>query len=321
MVFIGIDVSKDKLDVCCIFEERHRFKQVANTLSGFRDLQSWIDKNGFSGAHICMESTECYSEGVAEFLYNAGFKVSIANPMSIKSFKKSVMVRQKTDKVDAYMIAKFCEKNDPKTWKPKTAEAKILHDIISRISSLKEKLIASSNVLENKGLSKIVIKNINKETKFLEKSIEKLEGEAMKIIAENADLKLKFERLTAILGVGPKLVLTILAEMPDIENFQNAGQYASFVGVTPSHKESGTSVHGKSHISKIGNTITRKTLYMSALSVKNHNPYFQNFVQKLVHKHKPPKVIICAVMRKLMYIFFEILKNPADFDPKLAFPA
>ena len=166
-----------------------------------------------------------------------------------------------------------------------------------------------------------MIKNINKEIKFLEKSIEELEKEVVKIITENDDLRVKFESLTAILGVGPKLVLTILAEMPDVENFQNAGQYASFVGVTPFHKESGTSVYGKSHISKIGNTIVRKALYMSALSVKNHNPYFKDFVQKLARKNKPPKVIICAIMRKLMYIFFGMLKNSADFNPKLAFSA
>ena len=236
MSFVGIDVSKDKLDVCCIFGERHKSKRVANSPSGFEDLRRWIVQNKFEDVHVCMESTGCYSEGVAEFLYNAGFKVSVANPAAVKAFKNSELIRQKTDKADAYMIAKFCQKNNPRLWTPRPAEIRELHDITSRIDSLKQKIIASSNVLENKLLSKTVVENIKNEIEFLEKNIKELEDEIMKIIESNPDLRLKFEQLTAITGVGPKVALSILAGMPDVENFQNAGQFASFIGITPSHK-------------------------------------------------------------------------------------
>ena len=102
---------------------------------------------------------------------------------------------------------------------------------------------------------------------------------------------------------------------------EKSGQFAAFVGVTPTHKESRTSVLGKSHISKIGTHSVRKVLYMSAINVKNHNPHFQKVVRKLQRKGKAPKVIICAVMRKLMAIFFGMLKNSTDFDQNLAFHA
>jgi hypothetical protein len=91
------------------------------------------------------------------------------------------------------------------------------------------------------------------------------------------------------------------------------------VGVTPSHFQSGTSINGKSHISRMGAKNIRKVLYMSSLVVKNHNSRFENFVQKLESKGKPPKVIIVAIMRKLMHIFFGLLKNNSTFDENLAF--
>jgi hypothetical protein len=93
----------------------------------------------------------------------------------------------------------------------------------------------------------------------------------------------------------------------------------SFAGVTPSHFQSGTSVKGKSHISRLGSSKIRKTLYMSALVVKNYNPHFADLVKKLEIRGKYAKIIIVAIMRKLMHIFFGILKNNSPFDESLAF--
>ena len=134
-------------------------------------------------------------------------------------------------------------------------------------------------------------------------------------------MKKIFDRITEIKGVGEKVAMAIIADMPDVQNFQKAGQFAAFAGVTPSHFQSGASVHGKSHISRLGSHTVRKALYMCALVVKNRNPHFQNFVLKLEKKGKAPKVIIVAVMRKLMYIFFAMLKNSSTFNPNLAFRA
>jgi transposase len=101
----------------------------------------------------------------------------------------------------------------------------------------------------------------------------------------------------------------------------NGLQYAAFAGVTPSHIQSGTSVKGRSAISRLGSKKIRKALYMSAIVVKNHNEDFQVFVKRLVNKGKPPKVIIVAIMRKLLHIFFGMLKNNKSFNQKSAFQA
>ena len=316
---IGIDVSKKKLDVCALFDGKTRKKIVDNSVSGFKSLRNWISKNNINNPHICMESTGCYSEGVAEFFHELGFKVSVVNPLQIKSFRSSKLIRQKTDSVDALIIAEFCLQNAPAAWKPKSPEQKELHYLNVRISALKSELNRVSNALENKKLSKVILKSIHDEIKFLKNQIALLEDEAQKIINSDKNLKEQFDRITEIKGVGEKLALAIIADMPDASNFQKSGQFSAFAGVSPSHFQSGSSVRGKSHISRLGSKSIRKILYMSALVVKNHNPHFQKFVQKLQKKGKAPKVIIVAIMRKLMCILFGMLKNSSNFDPKLAF--
>ena len=316
---IGIDVSKKKLDVCALFDGKTRKKIVDNSVSGFKSLRNWISKNNIDDPHFCMESTGCYSEGIAEFFHELGFKVSVVNPLQIKSFRSSKLIRQKTDSVDAQIIAEFCLQNAPAAWKPRSPEQKELHYLNVRISALKSELNRVSNALENKKLSKVILKSIHDEIKFLKNQIALLEDEAQKIINSNQNLKEQFDRITKIKGVGEKLALAIIADMPDVSNFQKSGQFSAFAGVSPSHFQSGSSVRGKSHISRLGSKSIRKVLYMSALVVKNHNPHFQKFVQKLQKKGKAPKVIIVAIMRKLMCILFGMLKNPSNFDPKLAF--
>ena len=316
---VGIDVSKETLDACCLFDGKTKKKTFTNNESGFKSLTSWMSKLELTDPHICMESTGCYNEALAEYTYNSGYKVSVVNPVMIKSFRMSKMVRQKTDSSDCEIIAKFCVQNNPPLWKPKPRENKELHEVNIRIDSLKVELNRVANTLESKYLNKLVLKSINKEMKFIKESIKTLEDEAKRIVEGSEKLKEQHDLLIGIKGVGSRMAMAILADMPEARNFMNAKQYAAFVGVTPSHFQSGTSVNGKSHMSRLGSVRLRKILYMSALVVKNHNPHFKKWVETLKSKGKPPKVIIVAIMRKLMHIFFGMLKNNQKFNEKLTF--
>ena len=318
--FIGIDVSKSKLDICVIIENsKIRKKIVKNSESGFMALKNWITKLDLQDSHICMEATGCYSEGVATFFHDLKFKVSVVNPLVIKSFRNSKLVRQKTDSSDAYIIAEFCKQNTPKPWKPRNPDEKSLHEFLKRLDSLTERLKQITNQLENKNLDKIIVNSIKKESRNLGNEIEKLNKTMMKIVQNNTELKQKYELLSNIKGIGEKTALTILADMPDVSSFKSSRQYVAFAGLSPSHFQSGTSVKGKSHISKIGSKRIRKVLYMSALSVKRYNSDFAHFVQKMKSRGNAPKVIIVAIMRKLLCIFFGILKTRESFDRNLAF--
>jgi transposase len=316
---VGIDVSKKTLDVCVIFDENIKKKVFTNAESGFKNLQSWIAKLGLANLHICLESTGCYSEAVAEFLYDSGYKVSVVNPLLIKGFRESEGIRQKTDKSDAEVIAKFCLQKSPKAWSPKPRENKELHEINIRIDSLKEELNRLTNALESKILNETVKKSVGEEIDFVKYQIEILEEAAKKIVGNSEILTRKTAIITSIKGVGEKTALRILADMSEVERFENSEQYSAFSGTTPSHFESGTSVKGKSHISKLGSSKIRKTLYMSALVVKNHNPDFKEFVDRLEKRGKCAKVIIVAIMRKLMTIIYGMIKNNRTFDKNRAF--
>jgi transposase len=201
---VGIDVSKKTLDVCAIFGEKTKKNIFENTEAGFNALVVWTQKLQISDPHFCMEATGCYSEEISEFLYNSGFKVSVVNPLLIKSFRTSKMIRQKTDSSDAEVIARFCLQNDPKVMTPKPRENKELHEINFRLDSLREELNRLTNFLEKKMLNESVKKSIDDEIDFIKKTIKKLENEAQKIIESTEKLQKKFEHLTSIKGVGAR---------------------------------------------------------------------------------------------------------------------
>ncbi|MBR1733894.1 MAG: IS110 family transposase, partial [Alphaproteobacteria bacterium] len=270
---IGIAVSKRTLDVCVIYDNKIRKKSFSNTESGFDKLTTWISTLGLVEPHFCLEATGYYSEPAADFLFNSGYKVSIVNPLPIKAFRTSKSICQKTDRSDAEVIARFCLQNNPRLWNPKKQNCKELREINSRLDSLKKELNRLINLLERSYTNETVKKSINEEMDFIKNQIKTLENEANQLIIRDEELQHNFEIITSIKGVGSKLAFAILADA-DFERFQNGRQYAAFVGVTPSHFESGTSVKDRSRISRIGSSNLRKILYMNALVVKKCNENF-----------------------------------------------
>lgn len=317
---VGIDVSKKKIDVCAMLDEKIISRNIfTNDNDGFKKLLYWKDKLKLENPHFCMEATGCYSVPLSEFLANKSCKVSVGNPLQIKRFGESKMIRQKTDKTDAHKIAMFCLQNNPPFFIQKSKESKELREVNSLMDSSTEDLGRVTNRLEKEYSNKLVRNLLKKEILFVEKKIESLKKEASRIIEESKELKSKFDNLTEIKGIGIKTAISVLSEMPDVKHFKNAKQYAAFSGLTPSHFESGTSIKGKSHISRFGSKKVRKVLYMAALSTKRNNEYFKGFVERLEKKGKPPKVIIVAIMRKLLHIFFGMLKSGKEFNRSLAF--
>lgn len=315
---LGIDVSKLDLSISLLIDKKHYQTKIDNNQQGFKALIKWLQKHEISKVAACMEATGSYGKSFADFLYNNAHEVSVVNPSCINAFAKSKLSRHKTDKVDSMIIAEYASKNDLPQYVPKSKALQELQDLYRCSQNLKEQYVQTQNYLENKEhLSKAVCSSYNRLARHITKEIKNIELEIDNLLTYNVELKAKANNMQTIPGIGKTTAVAILAESLDLESFSSARQLAAYAGLTPKYRTSGTSVRGKTSISKIGSSNLRKALYFPAIVAKNHNPLFKDFTQKLSNKGKPTKVIIVAIMRKLLHVVFGVIKNKTPFNPNL----
>ncbi len=309
---LGIDISKEKFDVALLRGGKYRHKKFTNAKKGFEELTRWLGKLGVETLHACMESTGIYGEGLAEYLYDRGFRVSMVNPARIKGFAQSELRRSKTDKLDASLIARFCAAMSPSLWTPDPLETRELRSLVRRVDALLGMRQQEQNRLEVS--NKVLRKSIRKLIRYIDKEIEELKGEINDRIDRNPELRDKRKLLESIPAVGEATIHVILSHFASIENFPNPKCLASFLGIAPRHYRSGTSVRGRTRMSKVGRSSLRKAFYMPALVGLRHNPVVADLGRRLKEAGKPPMLIIGAAMRKLVHIIYGVLKNKMPFD-------
>lgn len=315
---LGIDVSKLDLTISLLVDKNHYHTKVDNNKQGFEFLVKWLKQHKVNKVSACMEATGIYSKAIADFLYIKNHKVSIVNPACINAFAKSKLARHKTDKVDSMLIAEYASKNDLIQYIPKNKSQQELQNLYRCLQNLKHQYNQVQNYLENKDyLPSSVYTSYNKLLLQIEEEIDNIQSSIDSLLVSNIELKQKIDNMQSIPGIGKLTAVAILAESPDLDSFNSARELAAYAGLTPKHRVSGTSVRGKSAISKIGSAKLRKSLYFPAIVAKNHNTIFKRFTQKLASKGKPTKVIIVAIMRKLLHIVFGVIKNNSSFNPNL----
>jgi transposase len=315
--YLGIDVAKAKLDCALRMNDgRIRHKVVPNTAAGFDELHTWLDKHGVSTLHVCMEATGIYWEAVAEHLaQSSGFTVSVVNPAQIKAFGASHLVRTKTDKVDARLIAEFCCERRPAPWQAPTPAEQALRALVLRLDALQAMRLQESNRLE--AARESVKAGLIKHLDWLEEEIERLIKQIRDHIDADPTLRDKHKLLDSIPGLGERTIAVLLAYYASLDRFANARQAAAFAGLDPRQHESGSSVKGKPRLSKIGHAFLRKALYMPAMVTLYKTDWGKAFRARLAAAGKPPKLIIGAMMRKLVHVAFGVLRSATPFDPAL----
>lgn len=315
--YLGIDVAKAKLDCALRMNDgRIRHKVVPNTAAGFDELHTWLDKHGVSTLHVCMEATGIYWEAVAEHLaQSSGFTVSVVNPAQIKAFGGSHLVRTKTDKVDARLIAEFCCERRPPPWQAPTPAEQALRALVLRLDALQAMRLQESNRLE--AARESVKAGLIKHLDWLEEEIERLIKQIRDHIDADPTLRDKHKLLDSIPGLGERTIAVLLAYYASLDRFANARQAAAFAGLDPRQHESGSSVKGKPRLSKIGHAFLRKALYMPAMVTLYKTDWGKAFRARLAAAGKPPKLIIGAMMRKLVHVAFGVLRSATPFDPAL----
>lgn len=313
---LGIDVSKRTFNVTLLFKDKEKSKKFSNDAVGFAQLQDWLKELAPDGVHACMEATGRYYEPLAECLYSAGHLVSVVNPTKIKGYAQAELQRSKTDELDAGLIARFCQSQRPRPWQPLASEVREVQEAARYLDSLKGMRQQERNRLDSGLVCDAVKKAIEKHIEQMDSEIAEMEKWLKEQIKKHDRLTEHYKLIISVIGIGNITAYAWLGELGYGDRFELTRQLESFAGLTTKKHQSGTSVRGRERLSKVGNHYLRKALYMPAMCAIQHNPVIRSFAERLRERGKPPKVIIGAVMRKLLRIIFAVVKSGRPFDPQ-----
>jgi transposase len=313
---LGIDIAKLSFDVALLVGKKYYCKKFNNTDAGFSKLIIWLQSKNITSAHACMEATGKYGLKLAEWLSERQFVVSIINPASIKGFAQSQLTRNKTDSVDAKLIAQFTQALNPEVWLPPRAEVRELRDWVDRSENLKSMLVQEKNRVQMQR-NEEVRRHIELHIVWLEKELAELEKAIQEKIDKDPDLKGKNKLLQSIPGIGEKTSATVLAYV-EFDRFKSAKELSAFIGVNPRQRISGTSIKGGARLSKTGNGYLRKSLYLPSMVAIRFNSTVKGFAKQLSDNGKNNMVIIGAVMRKLVHVMYGVIKSRQAFNPAYA---
>ena len=318
MEFFGIDIAKHKFDLAWLSGEKiKKSKKFDNTQSGHKDLLQWLKDQRLTveNCHFAMEATSQYYEALATILADAGCTVSVVNPAQIKAFGQATMSRQKTDRADAVLIARFCKVMAPQPWEPPPREVRELQRLLARLEALQSMHVQEQNRrYEAQG---IALDSVERVIETLAEEIKRLQKKIRDHIDGHPGLREQDELLQSIPGVGSGASSYAIAWLRG-ERFKDARQAAAFVGLSPRHHESGDSVLAKSRLCKQGHGRLRKILYWPAMAAIRYNAAAAELSGRMVAAGKNKKVAIIAVMRKLVHWMIGVLKSGKAFDVNLA---
>lgn len=313
---LGIDVSKDKLDVVLLRPDHApEAGQFDNQPKGFLSLRHFLKKRKIKALHACLEATGYYGDDVALFLHQAGYSVSVVNPARIKGYADSRLSRNKTDALDAALIADFCHSQQPDAWTPPTPEQRELQMLARHMENLQDMRQQENNRRQAGIPSPAVLKTLDEHIAFLDQQMADLRQQIDDHIDRHPHLRQQRDLLTSIPGIGDITASKLLAEIRDIQAFDSAPQLAAFAGLTPRQHTSGSSVRGRTRLSKRGTARLRSALYFPAIVAQRHNPILRPFAQHLRAAGKSKLSVITAVMRKLLHLVYGVLKSGQPFDP------
>lgn len=314
---VGIDVSKANFHAVLLEGDQERRKSFSNNAKGFEQLLRWLGNRDVERAHVCLEATGSYGVALATFVHDHGHIVSMVNPARVKGFAQSELVRSKTDAIDAGVIARFCAALRPDPWAPPAPEIRELQALTRRLGSLMNARAQELNRAQSPGLTASVQASIDAHIAHLDDQIAALEQQIRDHIDRHPMLRQRRELLVSIPGIGEKTASLLLGELPDITKFSGAKQVAAYAGLAPQIRQSGSSVRGKTRLSKRGNPQLRKGLFYPAMVAMRYNPTIAAFAARLRAAGKNGMTIVGASMRKLLHLVYGVLKSGTPYNPRI----
>lgn len=309
---LGIDVSKSTLDTCLLRGNQARHKRFANSTEGISKMLEMLLSEDSAMTLVAMEATGPYSLEVAMASAAAGHPVAVINPRRVLDYARACERRNKTDRVDAALIARFAAKEPLPLWCPLPAEQSLLRDLLRRQGDLESQRQAEERRLEMAvAPAKALRQSLRRSIVWLNAELERLEKSLRQHFKAHRALAADVQRLQAVPGLGEKSARLLVAEIP--RHFANARAVSAWLRVVPQQCQSGTSRKA----SRIGHAAPslRNKLYFAAVTAMRCNPRFTAFVERLRAKGHSKMSIIMAVLHKLVRTAFAILKSGRPYQP------
>ena len=326
MIFLGIDVSKKKLDAKLMLDPaqvKFKSKSVANTAQGVAELLEWTRRHGgctTGEVHTVMEATGVYHERAATALFDAGARVSVVNPAQLKEFARGLAVKSKNDGIDSAVLARYGALVNPAPWQPEPREVRELKALLARLDAIEVDLRRELNrqeKTEHTAVPAEVVESLANSVRFLRAEQTRLQQRIKDHIDGHPTLSQDRALLETIPAVGDKTAFRMLALLRS-RAFTSAAQAAAYVGLVPVEHQSGSSVCKRPRLSKAGNARIRAALYMAAVVATRYNPDIRAQYQRLLAAGKSKMSALGAAMRKLVHICFGVLKHQTPYVAQCA---
>lgn len=308
-MFVGIDVSKARLDVATCGGAVQSWS-VKQTPSSLRTLATQLQ--ALSPTLVVLEATGGLERPLYTVLVEHALPVVLLNAYRVREFARATGQLAKTDQIDARLLADYAQKLRPEVRPLPDAPQQALDALLVRRRQVVDMITAEKN--RRQQAPSAIAEEIGVHIAFLESRLEQLEEELRAQIQENQAWQVRDALLRSVPGVGPILSFTILGSLPELGTLERR-KISALVGVAPLNRDSGT-FRGR-RVTWGGRTEVRNVLYMAALSAVRFNPVLRAFYQQLLGRGKPKKVALVACMRKLLTILNSILRHEQPWSPNL----
>ncbi len=324
---LGIDVSKQSIDACLIRNSDGQVfeSKFHNNLSGFRHLKRWckqMECECDSTTLCCMEHTGLYTRLLVHYLVSREVRVWLESSLQIK--RSQGLVRGKSDKIDAQRIARYAHvyQNKAQVMQVSVLTLEKLKDLqANRKRLLKALQSLRTSVQELKQFDPSTgkaVEQVNKEAiRGLEKSLDKVDEQILVQISEDQELKAKYDLMLTVKGVGKVLAAMLLVYTHGFQRLTDSRKLACYSGVAPFVYESGTSIRGKTGVSKFANHDLKQVLHMAAISSVQHNSELHQYYQRKVQEGKNKMSVINAVRNKLLHRIVAVIKRGTPYRLEL----
>ena len=309
---VGIDVGKARHAVSLFDGKRFQDFSVSSSPQKLWKLITPHLPEDPEEVLLVMEATGIYHLKLALFLKERGYPVSVVNPFVVKKYAEMLQRRAKTDSVDARTLAQFGYFASPPPFIPRDEKAYLLEEIQKSIEDYQKRKTEILNHLEALHHHPQLQKLYQEELQRIEKTLKTLEKEAENLAMQYAPCE--YHLLQTIPGVGKRLAAALLGILSPLTRFERSKELASFLGLSPQIDQSGKRKE-RAWLSKRGNPLLRKLLYLAALSASRFNRQCKILYERLVAQGKPKKVALIAVANKILRQIFGILRSGIPYDP------